>query len=793
MNKILKYQFGFFFALAIFNIFYYYFGNSLPDNSFVITNGSAEISILSYYFSSFVAYISFYVGPWIVVPFFVFAFVYSFILAKRDVDLDIIVSSVVSIFFFCLTFLVVPQLLGTGLYELTSSIFSTYAIFFSTLFFGFLMFYLCMRGSFLVFMSNANKAFETLGKSLINNSSKAILIGYNQAKSTKNSLGSVNIHKKAIGLLKDNKIKKLDLSNLKKSSKEEEKPNITQITPRVVTQTIDKPVVSSVDSTAMNISSPELVENIKEPLHSDSIEMNVDGQTQDKAPEAVAPRPSKRIPDVAFKSSDLIDCIVAKESSSKVVAPDNIYFDTIIDAIESKLIEFKIPSKVINVLKGPVVDTFELELGEGVRLSKVKNVSEDIGLALNGVPIRVVYPLRGRPTVGIEVPRNPREFIFLDEVLRSKSFNDSQYRLPVAMGKDAFGEVKIVDLAAMPHMLVAGATGAGKSVFINALLVSLIIKKTPKELKLILIDPKQLELATFQDLPHLMLPVVTDPTSASIALLWACQEMDRRYTILKDLGVKNLDGFNKKVKTANIHQLSKINHHYEGSKDEGYELPFIVIVIDEFADLILTKMGKEIEVNVNRLAAKARAAGIHLVLATQRPSTDVITGVVKANFPTRIAFRVTTGIDSRTILDQYGAEKLLGRGDMLYKHGVDLIRLHSSFVEEDEVEILVAKLSEIPCEYNSEAVEFLENGGPDEDGEQNGEVRTYLSGSTEDPVYEEAVKIVLEKGSASASMLQRALRVGYNRAANIIEEMERNGFVGPAQGSKPRKVLGRSE
>jgi len=361
------------------------------------------------------------------------------------------------------------------------------------------------------------------------------------------------------------------------------------------------------------------------------------------------------------------------------------------------------------------------------------------------------------------------------------------------MGKDAYGNTKVVDLAGMPHMLVAGATGAGKSVFINALLTSLIVKKTPSELKLILIDPKQLELATFQELPHLMLPVLTDPKSSSIALLWLVQEMDKRYTILKDMGVKNIEGFNKKIKKATPAQLSKIACHYEDVRDAGYEMPYIVCVIDEFADLILTKMGKEIEVNVNRLAAKARAAGIHMVVATQRPSTDVVTGVIKANFPTRVAFRVTTGHDSKTILDQYGAQKLLGRGDMLYKHGVELLRLHSSFVDEDEIEGLVAKLASIPSEFDEAAVNFLDNGGDEDDSMENGEVKNYVSGTTDDPVYDEAVQIVMQKGSASASMLQRALRVGYNRAANIIDELERNGIVGPAQGSKPRKVLGRSE
>ena len=299
----------------------------------------------------------------------------------------------------------------------------------------------------------------------------------------------------------------------------------------------------------------------------------------------------------------------------------------------------------------------------------------------------------------------------------------------------------------------------------------------------------------FSELPHLMLPVITDPTSSAISLLWAVQEMDKRYTILKEMGVKNIEGFNKKVKTCDPAILLKINEYYEDKEDPGYELPYIVIVIDEFADLILSKAGKEIELNVNRLAAKARAAGIHLVVATQRPSTDVVTGVVKANFPTRVAFRVSTGHDSKTILDQYGAEKLLGKGDMLYKHGVDLLRMHSSFVEENEVEGLIEKLASMPRSFNQNAVDFLESSGDDLEMSDDSLSSSggFTSGTSDDPVYQEALEIVMENGTASASMLQRRLRVGYNRAANLIDELEKSGIVGPAQGSKPRKVLARSE
>jgi S-DNA-T family DNA segregation ATPase FtsK/SpoIIIE len=427
-----------------------------------------------------------------------------------------------------------------------------------------------------------------------------------------------------------------------------------------------------------------------------------------------------------------------------------------------------------------------------VKVSKVSNLEKDISLALNGSPIRIVYPMPGRPTLGIEVPRSPRDIIYLDEILRTNEFEETKDRLPIAMGKNAFGEVFITDLAAMPHMLVAGSTGAGKSVFINAMLVSLLVKLSPKEMRLILIDPKQLELALYADLPHLTMPVITDAKRASIALMWAVQEMDRRYSILKELGVRNIVGFNEKVKRATPEQLAKIHQYYD---DENYELPYLVIVVDEFADLMHTKAGKEIETNICRLAAKARASGIHMVLATQRPSVDVITGLIKSNFPTRVSFRVTSNNDSRTILDSAGAEKLLGKGDMLYRANVETIRAHSSYVDEVEVEALMDSLRGMDQEFNEGAMEFLEN-----DGELVSDEYSYGShisgasgasgaGNSDDELYDKAVQIVCEHRAASASMLQRRLRVGYNRAANLIEEMEQRGVVGPAQGSKPRSVL----
>ena len=375
-----------------------------------------------------------------------------------------------------------------------------------------------------------------------------------------------------------------------------------------------------------------------------------------------------------------------------------------------------------------------------------------------------------------------------DEVLRSQAFKDSSYRLPIAMGKDAYGDAAVIDLASTPHFLVAGTTGAGKSVFVNTMLVSLIIKLSPKKLRLIMIDPKQLELALYQKLPHLIMPVVTDHSIASASLLWCIDEMERRYSILKDFAVKNIEGFNKKMKVACPDMICKINKYYPDAEVAGFELPYIVIVVDEFADLKLSKSGPAIENSISRLAAKARASGIHIVLATQRPSTDVITGVIKANFPTRVAFRVTTNMDSRVIMDTPGAEKLLGRGDMLFKQGIETLRMHSAYVDEEEIENLVEKLSTLPAQYDEGAMEFVQNNGT-VDTDVDGMSMDGETGAIKDEKYDDAVRCVAMHRVASASFLQRRLGVGYNRAANLIEEMERHGVVGPAQGSKPRKVL----
>lgn len=787
INKVLRAKLWILFSLAMINTIYYAFHKHFPDNSLVITSDTKDVSFIGYYITSFISVISYYVGAWIVAPFVGYFLIYFTLLVKREKEFDLFIPALLVGFFFSLSFMFFPEFLGKGLMHATDKYLDTYIVFAMALTFGFFVSLITMRGAFWESLKSTQVKLGQFGV----NCARLLRSTYRKASRfitlVSAKLKSTHLKTKAMQLIKDGMPKPKALSAPKKSTNTSYQPPSSE------------PETSSTSSeVGLRVSNdPQVAEKTefqKTELKAPKAQASEKKQTENGNDQIAKPlRPISADQSSFFQSKELIDCISDNTNHARVKGPDKDYFDTICATIEGKLKEFNVTGTIINILKGPVVDTFELDLGEGIKASKVKGLEDDIGLALNGAPIRVVYPLKGRSTIGIEVPRNPREFIYLDEVLQSPIFNQSNNRLPIAIGKDAFGEVSVMDLAGMPHMLVAGATGAGKSVFINTLLVSLIIKKSPKELRLILIDPKQLELALFSTLPHLLLPVITEPRTAAVSLLWAVEEMERRYTILKEMGVKNIEGFNRKLKQAGPSILWKISQYYKDGDENGYELPYIVIVIDEFADLVLSKSGKDIEINVNRLAAKARAAGIHIVLATQRPSTDVITGVIKANFPTRVAFRVTTGHDSKTILDLHGAQKLLGKGDMLYKHGVDLLRLHGSYVDETEIEVLVEKLSAIPSDFDQQALEFLENDGEEEASETAGDGGSFVSGTSDDPVYQEALEVVMESGQASASMLQRRLRVGYNRAANLIDELEKNGVVGPAQGSKPRKVLSRAE
>ncbi len=746
-----------------------FFTSFFVDSSLRITSESNSFNFLSYFFGSYFAYINYVTGTWIIGFFLVYSFFYFIIFKKRQHWSNPLAFPILILSFIGLSFIFSPNSLGNGIYfVLKKQIDESYLII-STIIFSLFAFYICIGESFLknldFIKEFSEKIYEKCEKPIF----FVTRVFSNLLRVGKKLYSGIPLRNKVKEILK---------------GKESQTPALSygSWTEEEVSEDEDEDEEEDSYSSSEELEEESFDEQSSEPIL----------QTQENPIEKRPKKRAKTIRKTSITSSELIESISVQSKNSTLKNPDSEYFEQIIEAIENKLAEFNIGGKIINILKGPVVDTFELELGTGVKVSKVNSISKDLSLALCGAPIRIVYPMRGKSTIGVEVPRNPREIIYLDEVLKSKEYSSSAYRLPIAMGKNAFGEPFIVDLASMPHMLVAGATGAGKSVFINTLLVSLLIKLPPEKMKLILIDPKQLELALYASLPHLILPVMTDSKAAAMSLLWACQEMERRYSLLKEVGVRNIESFNKKVAKGESSDLIKIHHLYEevDPDKDGYEIPYIVIIVDEFADLILTKMGKDIENNICRLAAKARAAGIHLVLATQRPSVDVITGLIKANFPTRVSFRVTSNIDSRTILNAQGAEMLLGMGDMLYKHGIEMLRLHSGYVDEEEIEGLVEKLGEIPCEFNEAALEFIENeGNLDEDSLPEGVSYTPHAPSG-DALYDKAVQVVMEHRQASASMLQRRLKIGYNRAANLIDQLEENGIVGPQQGSKPRDVIG---
>lgn len=496
--------------------------------------------------------------------------------------------------------------------------------------------------------------------------------------------------------------------------------------------------------------------------------------------------------------------------------------------IENKLKDFGIYGKVTHVHPGPVITLFEFEPAPGVKVGKIAALQDDLAMGLRASSIRIIAPIPKRGTVGIEVPNKHRDIVRLRDVLESEAFLSAESILSVPVGKDTYGDPVVADIATMPHLLMAGATGTGKSVCINALLISLLYRARPEELGLILIDPKILELSVYEDIPHLRVPVVTDPRQAKGVLTWAANEMNRRYRMMQRFGVRNIDGYNALVRgeevkdtkpivedviqldEANVVQsgtvdpvaaeLGSVDAAVQGEDGEEIEvepiapeklepLPKIVIVIDELADLMLT-VGRDIEELITRLAQKARAAGIHLIIATQRPSVDVITGLIKANFPARLSFRVTARVDSRTILDQMGADKLLGRGDMLFMlPGADgLRRVHGAFVSDTEVKRVIESIKKrCKPQYDERIMEICQKALEED---EDGSTKDLLNDEGEyDAIYDKAVELVLQKGQASTSMLQRAFRIGYNRAARIIDMMEKEGLVGPMDGAKPREVI----
>jgi S-DNA-T family DNA segregation ATPase FtsK/SpoIIIE len=454
--------------------------------------------------------------------------------------------------------------------------------------------------------------------------------------------------------------------------------------------------------------------------------------------------------------------------------------------IERKLMDFGIEVKVLAAMPGPVITRYELEPAAGVKGSQILNLSKDLARALSVVSIRVVETIPGKSCMGLEIPNPKRQIVYLSEIMGSQTYADVASPLAIAMGKDIAGKAVVADLAKMPHVLVAGTTGSGKSVAINAMILSLVYKAEASKVRMILIDPKMLELSVYEGIPHLLAPVITDMRQAGNALNWGVAEMERRYRLMSALGVRNLAGYNQKVRDA-IKDGTPITHPFSITPDNPEpleELPLIVIVIDELADLMMV-VGKKVEEPIARLAQKARACGIHLVVATQRPSVDVITGLIKANIPTRVAFQVSSKIDSRTILDQMGAEQLLGQGDMLYQPpgGSYPQRIHGAFVSDAEVHRVVQYLKQ---QGEPNYIEGILTGGTEEGGEMGalGE-----AGGEADPLYDEAVAIVLKSRRASISSVQRQLRIGYNRAARLIEEMERAGLVSAMQSNGNREVL----
>ena len=456
--------------------------------------------------------------------------------------------------------------------------------------------------------------------------------------------------------------------------------------------------------------------------------------------------------------------------------------------MENKLEEFGIIAEVESVLPGPVVTRFEIQPAPGTKASKITNIAQDIARSLSVSSVRVVEVIEGKSVVGIEIPNTNRKMVRLTEILSSSEFKNSSSNLSLALGKDIAGEPIVVDLAKMPHLLVAGTTGSGKSVGINAMLLSLLFKSDPKDVRLILIDPKMLELSVYDGIPHLLTPVITDMTDASNGLRWCVVEMDRRYKLMSMMGVRNLAGYNKKIKEAANNGKQILNPLKEDVEEYLEELPSIVVVVDEFADMMML-VGKKVEHLIARIAQKARAAGIHLILATQRPSVDVITGLIKANVPTRIGFQVSSKIDSRTILDQGGAEQLLGYGDMLYlPPGVGVpIRVHGAFVGDDEVHRVVNDWkSRGEPQYEEDIVNDAQDTGPIP-GWSGSE--TSSSAEDVDELYDEAVNFVIESRRASISAVQRKLRIGYNRAARLIEAMEEAGLVSEMSSNGSREVL----
>ncbi len=472
----------------------------------------------------------------------------------------------------------------------------------------------------------------------------------------------------------------------------------------------------------------------------------------------------KKKPPVDWQHFELPPISLLEENSLEDVEIDQQHYEEISAALTAKLLDFSVQGEVVGISPGPVVTTYEFAPAAGIKISKIVNLADDLAMVLKVDRVRVVGSIPGKAAVGIEIPNPTRKTVFLRDILLANQYKNSRSYLTVALGFDSVGRPTVADLARMPHLLIAGATGAGKSVAINAFIASMLYKAPPDMVRLLMIDPKRIELSAYEGIPHLLHPVVVEPKMASRALLWAVREMERRYRLLEEAKVKSFTTYNNQAAEE--------------------KLPYIVIIVDELADLMMVA-SKDVETSIARLAQMARAAGMHIILATQRPSVDVLTGVIKANFPTRISFKVSSRVDSRTILDSSGAEHLLGAGDMLFlpPGAAKLKRIHGAYISETETERIIEFLKEQgSADYDESVLQFAEEENGGDSGEEE-----------HDQFYDQAVAVVKETRQASISMLQRRLRVGYNRAARMIEMMERDGIVGPSDGSRPREVLASME
>ena len=568
-------------------------------------------------------------------------------------------------------------------------------------------------------------------------------------------------------------IRSIDLSKFVNNKREIPKSSVIDAKPRELNlSNTSSASIESVEKKEEIISAPASNEPIQnEPAASATVY-----KSKDKNPNTQMP------------TTDLLDRVLDDGSS---LTKDEL--DKVADDLEIKLLEFGVEAKVVSVIPGPVVTRFETQPAPGTKASRITNIAQDIARSLSVSSVRVVEVIPGKPYVGIEIPNTNRKMVRLTEILSSDKFNDSKSPLSMALGHDIAGKPIVVDLAKMPHLLVAGTTGSGKSVGINAMLLSLLFKSDPEDVRLIMIDPKMLELSVYEDIPHLLAPVITDMKEASSGLRWCVNEMERRYKLMAHLGVRNLNGYNKKVSDA----LSKgeplkdptwkINEAEEGEEAPDLEeLPLIVLAVDELADLMMV-VGKTAEQLIARIAQKARAAGIHMLLATQRPSVDVITGLIKANISSRVAFQVASKMDSRVILDQGGAEQLLGKGDMLYLAPGTSIpqRVHGAFVGDDEVQRVADDWRQRgKADYLDEVTkeEGAVSGMPGIASEED-------SDAEKDELYDEAVAFVAQSRRASISAVQRRLRIGYNRAARMIETMEEAGVLSPMASNGNREVL----